>query len=179
MDALPVQLMKDGKPNITATVAAFGRQLFAFIRKRVNTTEDAEDILQDVFYQLADNAGPIEKLGAWLYSVARNRITDNYRKKKPEALDMDDEEDWLFTDQDDPESEYMRSLVWPALYDALDELPTDQKEAFVLHELEGIPFAAMAEMTGVPTATLISRKRYAVLHLRERLESIRNELLHL
>ncbi len=186
-EALSIPAIMNEKKNITQIVAEFSNRLFAFIKTRVTSTEDAEDILQDVFYQLAGNTRPVEQLSSWLFTVARNKITDSYRKKKPESLEdifVNDEEDefsWdeiLFSSGDNPESEYMRSLVWPALQDALDELPDAQKDAFVMHELEDISFEEMSKITGVPVATLITRKRYAVLHLRERLEILKNELLN-
>ena len=186
-EALSIPAIMNEKKNITQIVAEFSNRLFAFIKNRVTNTEDAEDILQDVFYQLAGNTKPVEQLSSWLFTVARNKITDSYRKKKSESLEdifVNDEEDefsWdeiLFSSGDNPESEYMRSLVWPALQDALDELPDAQKDAFVMHELEDISFEEMSKITGVPVATLITRKRYAVLHLRERLEILKNELLN-
>ena len=186
-EALSIPAIMNEKKNITQIVAEFSNRLFAFIKNRVTNTEDAEDILQDVFYQLAGNTRPVEQLSSWLFTVARNKITDSYRKKKSESLEdifVNDEEDefsWdeiLFSSGDNPESEYMRSLVWPALQDALDELPDAQKDAFVMHELEDISFEEMSKITGVPVATLITRKRYAVLHLRERLEILKNELLN-
>ena len=186
-ETLSIPAIMNEKKNITQIVAEFSNRLFAFIKNRVTNTEDADDILQDVFYQLAGNTRPVEQLSSWLFTVARNKITDSYRKKKSESLEdifVNDEEDefsWdeiLFSSGDNPESKYMRSLVWPALQDALDELPYTQKDAFVMHELEDISFEEMSKITGVPVATLITRKRYAVLHLRERLEILKNELLN-
>jgi len=184
--SIPV-VMNDEKKNITQTIAEFSNRLFAFIKKRVASTEDAEDILQDVFYQLAGNTKPIEQLSSWLFTVAGNKITDSYRKKKPELLEEvfagneEDEFSWeeiLFSSDNDPETEYLRNLFWITLQNALDELPAEQKDAFIMHELEDIPFEKISEITGVNIATLISRKRYAVLHLRERLEILKNELLN-
>ena len=176
------------KNNIAQTINDYSKRLFSFIKKRVNNTADAEDILQDVFYQFAGNTTPIEQLTAWLFRTARNKITDNYRKKKPELLedifsaqDEDEEFSWqdiLFTDNSDPEKLYLRNLFWTTLHEALDELPAEQKEAFVKHELEDVPFDEMALQSGIPVATLISRKRYAVLHLRERLQLLKDELLN-
>jgi len=176
------------KRNITSVIDEYSKRLLGFIRKRVNTDADAEDILQDVFYQFIDNTQPIEQVTAWLFRVARNKITDTHRKHKPELLDDiyagTDEEDmlsWteLFFDADNnPETEYLRSLFWEELNNALNELPPEQKEVFVLNEIEDIPFKEIAERTGVPINTLLSRKRYAVLHLRDRLQGLRNELLN-
>lgn len=185
-DALSIPLMNDEKKNISHTVAEFSKRLFAFIKNRVTSTEDAEDILQEVFYQLAGNTKPVEQLGSWLFTIARNKITDSYRKKRPELLEevfaTEEEEEFswdeiLFASGDNPEFEYLRSLVWPALQDALDELPVNQKDAFVMHELEDMSFEEISVITDVPVATLITRKRYAVLHLRERLEILKTELL--
>lgn len=180
-------MMNDEKKNISHTISEFSNRLFAFIKKRVATTEDAEDILQDVFYQLAGNTKPIEQLSSWLFTVARNKITDSYRKKKPELLeeifanDDEDEFSWeeiLFSPDNNPETEYLRTIFWTTLQDALDELRAEQKNAFIMHELEDISFEEMSEITGVQIATLISRKRYAVLHLRKRLEALKDELLN-
>ncbi len=166
------------------------QRLLAFIRKRVPEKTDAEDILQDVFYQLAETFNvlePIEQISAWLFRVARNKIIDRYRKKKPESLEQylnagEEEESWnlsklLFDPQDGPENTYTRTRVWDALAEALDELPTEQRDVFVWHELEGKNFKDISEETGVTVNTLLSRKRYAVLHLRKRLESLYDEML--
>jgi RNA polymerase sigma factor (sigma-70 family) len=164
------------------------RKLFDFIRRRVGTTEDAEDILQDVFQQLAVSASiaePIEQVTAWLFTVARNRIIDWYRKRKPRsrARVVEDEglpvelEELLFDPRQDPDEVYFRSLVWTELSDALDELPPEQREVFVMHELEGISFREMAQRMGVPVNTLLSRKRYAVLFLRDRLRDLYEDYL--
>ena len=143
-------------------------------------------------YQLAEAdllMKPIEQVSAWLYKVARNRITDLYRKKKPELMS-----DFLYDDQDDdavtelsellydtgstPETQYLQSLIWEELEKALSELPEEQRMVFELNELKGVSFNEIAELTGEPVNTLISRKRYAVLHLRERLRTLYNELLN-
>jgi len=166
------------------------QRLLAFIRKRVPEKTDAEDILQDVFYQLAETFNvlePIEQVSAWLFRVARNKIIDRYRKKKPESLEQylnagEDEESWnlsklIFDPQDGPENTYTRTRVWDTLAEALDELPVEQREVFVWHELEGKSFKEISDETGVAVNTLLSRKRYAVLHLRKRLESLYNEIL--
>ncbi|MBA2563042.1 MAG: sigma-70 family RNA polymerase sigma factor [Chitinophagaceae bacterium] len=184
---IPVNMSDERKNNITQTFKTYSRRLLSFIKKRVGDARDAEDILQDVFYQFAENTKPIELLTAWLFTTARNKITDNYRKKKPELLDdifiEEDESDFswqevLFSDNNTPESEYMRSLFRTTLRAALDELPPEQKDIFILHEIEGVPFKLIAEQTGETINTLISRKRYAVLHLRERLSVLRDELIN-
>ena len=156
------------------------------IRRSVASREDAEDILQDVFYQLLGNKEPIDQITAWLFTVARNKIIDRNRKKKPFALDdlfpeTDDGEmsDWLdliMDDSSNPETIYLRNLFQETLKESLDELPDEQKQAFVLNEIEGIPFKQISEETGIPVNTLISRKRYAVLHLRMKLTDLHDAL---
>lgn len=176
------------RKNISQVISEYGNRLFGFIRKRVNTDEDAEDIMQDVWYQFSAivNAEPVEQASAWLFRVARNRITDKYRKHKPESFDPSQayEEDsinfkeFLLADNNNPEVEHLRNVFWEQLSAALDELPAEQREVFVLNELEDMPFKEISEMTGEKVNTLISRKRYAVLHLRERLQIIYNELIN-
>jgi RNA polymerase sigma factor (sigma-70 family) len=179
--------MQDVKRNnIADVVSTYSKRLMGFIRRRVNTDADAEDILQDVFYQFIGNTQPIEQLTAWLFRVARNRITDVQRKHKPELLDdiYDSREDmlgWaeLFSDiNDNPETAYLRNMFWETLQTALDELPKEQKQVFVMHELEDVSYKDIAEITGASVNTLLSRKRYAVLHLRERLQVLKDELLN-
>lgn len=174
--------------NITQVINDYSKRLLGFIRKRVRNEADAEDILQDVFYQFIGNTEPIEQLTSWLFTVTRNKITDRQRKKKPDLIEdvymqVEEEEalNWselFFDTQDNPETEYLRSLFWDALNNALNELPEEQRIVFVLNELEGVPFKIIAEQTGETINTLISRKRYAVLHLRERLQVLRDELLN-
>ena len=175
--------------NLTGSIKALSKQLLGFIRKRVNSTEDAEDILQDVFYQFAGNTEPIEQVTGWLYKVTRNKITDSYRKQKlPLADDLfgtageeDDMLHWkefLVPGDSNPETNYLRNLFWEALQMALDELPKEQRDVFIKNEMEGIPFKELEQQTGVSVATLISRKRYAVLHLRNRLAVLKDELLN-
>lgn len=175
--------------NITQTIKLYSKRLLGFIKQRVSGNEDAEDILQDVFYQFAGNAEPIEQAGSWLFTVARNKITDKYRKQKlPLADDIfgsseteEESFDWkeiLLAADTNPETEYLRNLFWEELQVALAGLPESQKNVFIQNEIEGIPFKDIAEQTGVSVATLISRKRYAVLHLRERLQVLKNELLN-
>lgn len=175
-----------GKRDLTQVIKENAQRLMAFIRKRVGSEADAEDILQDVFYQLAGNEEPIEQVTSWLYRVTRNKITDKQRKKKDSLIDdvfgnadEDGLQDWaeLFHDRrNDPETDHLRSLFWDTLQMALDELPEPQRQVFVWNELEEVPFKEIAAMTGEPVNTLISRKRYAVLHLRERLSVLRQEL---
>lgn len=177
--------------NIPEIIRNYGDRLQSFIRKRVNTIEDAEDVLQDVYYQLADAdrlLKPIEQMSAWLFTVARNRITDMYRKKKPEPFpefsDENDEDNFvaelrnlIFDNGSTPETEYLRSLVWTELEEALSELPAEQRQAFELTEFQGLSFKEISAQTGVAVNTLISRKRYAVLFLRERLQELYDELI--
>ena len=186
---IAVPMAAERNRNITHTIKSMSKKLLGFIRQRVASTEDAEDILQDVFYQFAGNPEPIEQTTAWLYKVARNKITDSYRKQKlPLADDVlqttaADEEnfDWkevMFTNDSTPETEYLRNLFWEELKAALDELPAEQRDVFIQNEIDGIAFKDMAEAGGESVATLISRKRYAVLHLRSRLSVLKDELLN-
>lgn len=172
--------------SLEQTVKAERPRLLDFIRRRVRTAEDAEDILQDVLYQLVLNYSvtePIERLTSWLFRVARNKIIDSYRKKKPDPLQVNESsseeptnlEDILFDDSMSPDILYGRSVVWSELSDALGDLPEEQREAFVMHELEGKSFKEIAEETGESVNTLLSRKRYAVLALRERLQDLYEE----
>lgn len=176
------------KVDIMQAVQDYGNRLFSFIRNRVKSDEDAQDILQDVWYRLSNSseAEPIEQLGSWLFTVARNRITDMYRKQKPSSLDdfiYEDEDgevnykDILLSDFKSPEDEELKKMFWDEFSKALDELPKEQKEAFVQNELEDKTFREISEKTGESIKTLISRKRYAVLHLREKLDSLYSELI--
>jgi RNA polymerase sigma factor (sigma-70 family) len=186
---IALQMAAERNNNITHTIKEVSRRLFGFIRKRVASAEDAEDILQEVLYQFAGNAEPVEQASAWLYKVARNKITDSYRKHKlPLADDIlssggDEEGDFnwremLMPTDTNPETEYLRNLFWEELKAALDELPEEQRTVFIQHEIEDISFKDIAAQTGESVATLISRKRYAVLHLRNRLSRLRDELLN-
>ncbi len=161
-------------------------RLRSFIRKRVMDIGDAEDVLQDVFYELTETyrmMKPVEQVTAWLYRVARNRITDLFRRKKAVSLNatVDDAEeaqsfeDLLPSPDAGPDAIYARNVLLDTLDDALHELPEEQREAFVAHELLGRSFKEIADETGVSVNTLLSRKRYAVLHLRERLQEMKND----
>lgn len=166
-------------------------RLFAFIRQRVPTLEDAEDILQDVFTQLVDRYDTIEsieRVSSWLFSVARNKITDSYRKKKPtnfsqlEKFQGDNVDaplsllDILPDLSTGPERAYLRKRILEALGAGLEKLPEDQREVFVLHEFENKSFKEISEMTGIGVNTLLSRKRYAILALRKSMENVYQEL---
>lgn len=175
---------------ISQTVRKERSRLFNFIRKQIPDEEEAEDILQDVFYQLVETyrlMKPVERISSWLFTVARNKITDRFRKKKAvpvSQLDTINEEgetltilDLIPDPADGPEAEMLAEMIMEALEAALDELPAVQREAFVLHEIEGQSFEQISQQTGVKVATLISRKRYAVLFLRERLREFYDELM--
>jgi RNA polymerase sigma factor (sigma-70 family) len=174
--------------QISEVVERERSRLRNFIRRRVPDPRDAEDIVQDVFYELVEANRllmPIEHVTGWLFRVARNRITDLFRKKKPESFsdaaveDEDGEllqiEDLLPSPDDGPEALYVRNVLLEELELALDELPDEQREVFIAHELEGQSFKEMSALSGVSVNTLLSRKRYAVLHLRERLRAIYDE----
>jgi len=174
--------------QISEIVAEERSRLRNFIRRRVPDPADAEDIVQEVFYELVEANRllmPIEHVTGWLFRVARNRITDLFRKKKPEPFsdaavaDEDGDllriEDLLPSPDAGPEALYFRNVLLDELELALDELPDEQREVFVAHELEGRSFKELSSASGVSVNTLLSRKRYAVLHLRERLQSIHDE----
>ena len=155
-----------------------------FIRRRVPDSAEAEDILQEVYYELVEATRlltPIEHVTAWLYTVARNRINDLFRKPRPKTLtDQDGEslnlEEILASPDPGPDKVYARTVLEEELEIALDELPEEQREVFIAHEIEGRSFKQISEETGIGVNTLLSRKHYAVLHLRERLQSIHDEL---
>jgi RNA polymerase sigma factor (sigma-70 family) len=182
------RMAREQDQRIADVVEREQSRLRDFIRRRVPDPRDAEDILQDVFYELVEANRllmPIDHVTAWLFRVARNRITDLFRKKKPESFsggavaDEDDERlqlvDLLPSPDAGPEALYARHVLLDELALAVDELPDEQREVFVAHELEGRSFKAMAAETGVSMNTLLSRKRYAVRHLRERLQSVYDE----
>jgi RNA polymerase sigma factor (sigma-70 family) len=176
--------------QISEVIAKERPRLRNFIRRRVPNEEDVEDLLQEVFYELVEAhrlLKPIDYVTGWLFRVARNRITDLFRKKKPQPFadaaqeDEDGElleiEDLLPSPDAGPEALYMRNLLLDELEVALGELPAEQREVFVAHELEGRSFRELSAESGVNVNTLLSRKRYAVLHLRERLQSIHDEFM--
>ncbi len=148
-----------------------------FIRRRVADPRDVEDILQDVFSELVEANQllmPIDHITGWLFRVARNRIIDLFRRRKPEPLD--DREALLPSPETGPEDAYARSVLVDELEDALDELPKEQRDVFIAHEIDGESFKDMSARTGVSVNTLLSRKRYAVLHLRRRLQGVYDDL---
>jgi RNA polymerase sigma factor (sigma-70 family) len=191
-EALSIKGMAPEQDQRISEVVKLERaRLKNFIRRRVPDERDAEDILQEVFYELVEAyrmMKPIERVSAWLYRVARNRITDLFRKKRPEALasapvavSEDGEslllEDLLPSPEAGPEAVYARSVLLDELDAALDELPEGQRQVFVAHEMEGRSFKEIAQATGLNVNTLVLRKHYAVIQLRERLEAIYEEFL--
>jgi RNA polymerase sigma factor (sigma-70 family) len=188
MDALSnPRPMTDKDNEITATVLRESSRLGRFISRRVRDQTEAEDILQDVFHEFVEACrlpAPIEHASAWLFQVARNRIVDRFRKKREQALDGVDgpEEEGLRLDlalpatDAGPEAAYARSMLLEALEYALAELPENQRQVFIGHEIEGSSFKEMSARLGVGVNTLLARKRYAVLHLRERLQTVYDEL---
>jgi RNA polymerase sigma factor (sigma-70 family) len=188
-EALSIDFMTDEQNRrIAQTVERERGRLRNFIRRRVLDETEAEDILQDVFYELVEAyrlMKPVEQVGAWLFRVARNRIIDRFRQRRPEAAPKvaarEEDEEWF--DWEDllpspdagPEAAYAREVLLEELDAALDELPAEQREVFVAHEIEGWSFNEMAAAMGVSVNTLLSRKHYAVLHLRRRLRAIYDE----
>ena len=186
------QAMSDQqKAHIEQTIYKEKNRLLNFIRQRVPKVEDAEDILQDVFYQLVsayESIESLEKTSSWLFTVARNKITDFFRKKKAvpfsENKPMESDEDAKIPTLADilpdlsshPDQVLIRSMIWEAIEEALEELPEEQREVFVMHEFEDYSFKEIAEIKDVSVNTLLSRKRYAVLNLRKHLSGIYQEL---
>jgi RNA polymerase sigma factor (sigma-70 family) len=182
----------EGEPRLDETVARERARLRNFIRRRVPDRADAEDILQDVLYELVEAyraMNSLEEVTGWLYRVARNRIIDLFRRKNREAKRAAEPRvneagetlwpaDWLPSPDAGPEALYARSVLLEELEDALAELPEEQREVFVAHELMGYSFKEMTEESGVSISALLSRKHYAVLHLRERLQSIYDDFMH-
>lgn len=183
-------LMTEQNRSLTETITRERGRLGQFIRRRVPDPSEAEDILQDVFFDFVEMyrlPEPIEQVGAWLFRVARNRIIDRFRKKREEPLPQtqdggsEGEEDYwleqaLPAPDGDPESRYARAMILDAISFALDELPAEQRDVFIAHELDGRSFKDMAADSGTKLNTLLGRKRQAVLHLRNRLQPLYNEL---
>jgi RNA polymerase sigma factor (sigma-70 family) len=189
-DALSIEIMADEQNRrVEETIKREQSRLRNFIRKRVLDESEAEDILQEVFYELVQTyrlMKPVEQAGAWLFRVARNRIIDKFRRRRPEAVRGDAHageeegdpfpwEELLPSPDAGPEAAYAREVLMDEIDTALDELPEEQREVFVAHELEGRSFKDLAAETGLSVNTLLSRKHYAVLHLRRRLRTIYDE----
>lgn len=183
--------MKDQKDSlIKESIRQFGTRLFGFIRTKVNTHEDAEDILQDVWYQLSNftNIEDLENVGAWLYRVARNKVTDGYRKKKTDLLEdytypnNEEGEEAVFKElllldhTQDPELVFFKENFWDELMEALTDLPQKQRDTFIWNEIEEETLQQIADKTGENIKTIISRKGYAVKHLRAKLNYLYQEL---
>lgn len=182
--------------DVGKLIEEYQPRLKSFIRNRVANRDDADDILQDVFYQFVktiDEAiSPIQHISAWLYKVARNTIINKGKKKKEQELpvyqnsETDDNfiyglSDFLLSNDESspsPEMEYLRSLVWTELENTLSELPLEQREIFELTELDGIPVKEISATTGIPVNTLLSRKHYAILHLRKRMSDLYDEIIY-
>ena len=177
--------------NIGNTVKTYGDKLLGFIRNKVNTDEDAEDILQEVWYQFIRVSGsqPIEQVSAWLYRVAKNKIVDQYRKKEPELVEeLFEDEDLeettfslshlLFAKDNNPATKELVKLFWEEMFLALEELPENQKLVFIGNELEDFTLQEIANQTGENLKTIISRKRYAVMHLQRKLSFFYHEFIN-
>ena len=190
MKALAIDMTREQDRQISEAVEQQRFRLRNFIRRRVADPGDVEDILQEVFFELVEAyrlMKPVEIAGAWLFQVARNRIIDRFRKKKPEALadltfpsdegEMLSVEEFLPSADAGPEAAYMRGVLIEELEAALDELPDKQRQVFIAHEIEGKSFKELAAESGVSINTLLSRKRYAVLFLRTRLQSVYEDFL--
>jgi RNA polymerase sigma factor (sigma-70 family) len=174
--------------SITKAIQQFGKNLLGFVRGRVKTTEDAEDIVQDVWYQLSklNNIAELENVSAWLYEVARNKITDKSRKKTNLALedyvyenddgDFNFKEILLLDDSNNPELGLFKEIFWKEFQQAIEELPPNQKEVYLLNEMEDMTLKEIADQKGENLKTIISRKGYAVKHLRNRLNYLYEEL---
>lgn len=184
------QMAEKSRQNTVQVVKDYGKKLFRFIRGKVRTDEDAEDILQEVWYQFSNASAlnPIEQLNGWLYAVARNKITDQYRKQQPELLadySYEDEDgelhfaDILLADaSQNPETAHLKNIFWEALFTALEELPANQRTVFVQNELESKTLQQIADETNENLKTVISRKRYAVQHLRKQLQHLYDDLVN-
>ena len=189
MELMMTEIMTEQKnTSITNTIQQFGKKLFGFVRGKVKSNEDAEDILQDVWYQLSNigNLSELENIGAWLYQVARNKVTDRFRKKTNASIEdfgfesedgeFNYKEILLFDDNNNPELSYFKDLFWKEMMLALDELPESQKEVFLLNEMEDFTLQEIADQKGENIKTIISRKSYAVKHLRKKLNYLYQEI---
>lgn len=178
------------KRNITTIVNDYGKKLFGFIRGKVDSSEDAEDILQDVWYQFSNlaNIDEIESVSGWLHQVARNKVTDRYRKTTPDSIEnfryesedgeLHLKEILLLDDSGNPDMAMFKELFWTELMKALDELPESQRAVFIMNEMEDLTMQEIANKSGENLKTIISRKGYAVKHLRNRLNYLYEEILN-
>lgn len=184
-----IGMSKETEKSITKTVNQFGKRLFSFIRGKVKTQEDAEDILQDVWYQYSDldDVAEIENVSGWLYQVARNKVIDLYRKKKTDSIEdysfendegeINFKEILLIDDSENPELQMLKDLFWEELMNALDELPENQRQVFILNEFEDLTLQEIADKNRENLKTIISRKGYAVKYLRKKLNYLYAELI--
>jgi RNA polymerase sigma factor (sigma-70 family) len=187
-----IEVAKTDKISLEKLIEKYSPTLKSFIRRRVNSSEDTEDILQDVFYQLVKTVNtamnPIEHVAAWLYRVAQNTIINRGLRKREEKIPVYQDDDGAFVTEfsetlfdsepsPSPETEYLRSLVWEELENALAELPPEQREAYELTELDGLPVKEISRITNIPVNTLLSRKHYAVLHLRKRMRQLYEDIV--
>lgn len=183
-------MAQDSGKHISNTITTYGKRLFGFIRSKVNNNEDAEDLLQDVWLRFSQltNLDELESVSGWLYRVARNRVTDFYRKQSNDSLEdfsyenengeLSFKEILMADDSHHPELKQFKNLFWEQLLQALDELPTKQREVFVRNELEDESLQQIADSSGENIKTIISRKGYAVKYLRERLDDLYNEFIN-
>ncbi|MGN5954690.1 RNA polymerase sigma factor [Sphingobacterium lactis] len=191
MDSIqPEEMQLKNSKSFSDTVKKYSSQLMSFVKARVRKTADAEDILQEVWFQFSrlTNIDQLENAGAWLYAVTRNKITDSYRKKKTDSLDeltenLEEEtavlEKFLIADySNSPEAKLFKDIFWDELYKALDELPEKQRSVFLLNEIEQLTLQQIADLQQENLKTIISRKGYAVKHLRLRLQGLYDELKH-
>ena len=191
MDSIqPEEMQLKNSKSFSDTVKKYSSQLMSFVKARVRKTADAEDILQEVWFQFSrlTNMDQLENAGAWLYAVTRNKITDSYRKKKTDSLDeltenLEEEtavlEKFLIADySNSPEAKLFKDIFWDELYKALDELPEKQRSVFLLNEIEQLTLQQIADLQQENLKTIISRKGYAVKHLRLRLQGLYDELKH-
>lgn len=190
MENITPASMSQKESLVTSSIQTFGGKLFGFIRNKVKSNEDAEDILQDVWYQFSNftNVEDLENVGAWLFRVARNKVIDRYRKKTPDSLEdynflnEGDEETSVFKelllldDTTNPELSFINENFWDELMDALMILPEKQREVFIWNEIEDMTLQEIADKTGTNIKTIISRKGYAVKHLRAKLNHLYKEL---
>ncbi len=183
-------MIEQVKQQKTSTIKEYGKRLLGFIRSKVRSEEDAEDLLQDVWYQFSNlsNMEEVESMSGWLYQVARNRITDYYRKRRTESIEdhvyeNEDGEfnfkDILMMDTSDPDAALFKEVFWEELMNALAELPVNQRDVFVWNELEDLTLQQIADKTGENIKTIISRKGYAVKHLRHKLENLYKEITNI